>query len=204
MKRLSTLIGLALLASIAAASPGRATEAAGATAARATVERLYAALLDVMKRSEELSYDGRYAELDPVIQQVYDLPFMSAKTLGRHWKELSEEDRSRWVATFTRLTVSTYADRFDGYTGQQFEVLSVEPSSHETMMVRTRIVPTDDEPVDLDYRLRDEQGSWRIIDLFMNGTVSELALRRSEYSSVVKRDGFESLVASLEEKIGAP
>jgi len=204
MMRLSTLIGMALLISVAGSSPGNATEGSGATAARATVERLYAALLDVMKRSDELSYQGRYAELDPVIQQVYDLPFMSAKTLGRHWKQLSEEDRSRWVSIFTRLTVSTYADRFDGYTGQKFEVLSVEPSNYETMVVRTRIVPTDDDPVDLDYRLRDEQGSWRIIDIFMNGTVSELALRRSEYSSVVKRDGFEALLASLEEKIANP
>jgi phospholipid transport system substrate-binding protein len=102
------------------------------------------------------------------------------------------------------MTVSTYADRFDKYDGQQFEILAVEPSAHQTMMVRTRIVPSDDDPVELDYRLRGAGEGWRVIDLFMNGTVSELALRRSEYSSVFKRDGFESLLSSLEEKIIEP
>jgi phospholipid transport system substrate-binding protein len=200
--RLLLLLVPILLASVHAA-PGRADEAATG-AARASVEQLYATLQDVMQRGEQLSYEERYAELDPVIRQAYDLPFMSAKTLGRYWKDLSEQDRERWVSTFSRLTVSTYADRFGEYSGQQFEVLAVEPSGHETLMVRTQIVPTDEKPVDLDYRLRGADGSWRIIDVFMNGTVSELALRRSEYSSVFKRDGFESLLSSLEEKIASP
>jgi phospholipid transport system substrate-binding protein len=201
MARLTFAIVLVLLVSVVAAPGGAETANVDASAARATVERLYAALLDVMQHGEQLGYEERFAQLDPVVQQVYDLPFMSQKTLGRYWKDLSEQDRVRWVSTFTRLTVSTYAERFDGYAGQRFEVLSVDPSRHATQMVRTRIVPVDEEPVELDYRLRDEQGSWRIIDVFMNGTVSELALRRSEYSSVFKRDGFESLIDSLEEKI---
>ncbi len=81
--------------------------------------------------------------------------------------------------------------------------MSVEPARHQTLMVRTRILPEDEDPVELDYRLRNVEGSWRIIDVFMNGTVSELALRRSEYSSVFKREGFESLLSLLEEKIAS-
>ncbi len=204
MTRLLLVLILALLVSLEAA-PGRADEMeAGTAAARATVERLYAALLEVMQRGDRLAYQERYAQLDPVIQQAYDLPFMSAKTLGRYWKKLSDQERERWVSTFTRLIVSTYTDRFDEYSGQQFEVMGVEPSTHETLMVRSRIIPADEEPVELDYRLRNVEGSWRIIDVFMNGTVSELALRRSEYSSVFKRDGFEPLLSSLEEKSASP
>lgn len=199
------LVLVALLLTSLPAAPGRAEETpAAADRARATVEELYAALLEVMKSSDQLGYEQRYAQLDPVIQRVYDLPFMSAKVLGRYWKDLSEQDRERWVSTFTRLTVSTYADRFEGYDGQRFEILTVQPSRHETLMVRTRIVPTDEDPVELDYRLRGADGDWQIIDVFMNGTVSELALRRSEYSSVFKREGFESLLSSLEEKIASP
>jgi phospholipid transport system substrate-binding protein len=202
--RLLLLLVPLLLASLHAA-PGRADETeAGAAAARATVEQLYAALLEVMQRGEELAYEERYAQLDPVLQQAYDLPFMSAKALGRYWKGLSEQDRRRWISAFTGLTVSTYAHRFDEYSGQRFEILTVQPSRHETLIVRTQIVPVDEEPVELDYRLRGAEGDWRIIDVFMNGTVSELALRRSEYSSVFKRDGFEALLSSLEEKIASP
>jgi phospholipid transport system substrate-binding protein len=202
--RLLLVLVLVLLASLQAA-PGRADEMeAGTAAARASVERLYAALLEVMQRGDRLAYQERYAQLDPVIRQAYDLPFMSAKTLGRYWKELSDQERERWVSTFTRLIVSTYTDRFDEFSGQQFEVMSVEPSRHETLMVRTRILLVDEDPIELDYRLRKVEGSWRIIDVFMNGTVSELALRRSEYSSVFKRDGFEPLLSSLEEKSASP
>ena len=186
------------------AAPARAAETvAGAADARAPVDQLYSALLEVMQGGDQLGYQGRYARLDPVIRQVYDLPFMSAKALGRYWKELTEPDRERWTSTFTRMIVSTYADRFDEYSGQRFEVMDVEPSVQETFMVRTRILPADDEPVELDYRLHSVDGSWRIVDVFMNGTVSELALRRSEYSSVFKREGFESLLDSLEEKIAS-
>ena len=135
---LLALVTVALLASLHVA-PVRADETnPGASAARAGIEQFYASLLEVMKRSGELTYEERYAQLDPVVQQAYDLSFMSAKVLGRHWKGLSDQDRERWISTFTRLTISTYAERFDKYSGQQFEVLSAEPSRQETIMVRTR------------------------------------------------------------------
>jgi len=204
MRLRSVLAALVLLVPFPAA-PLRAEEAeTGSAAARAVVERFYAVLQEVMQHGAHLGYQGRYDRLDPVIRQVYDLPFLSSKTLGRYWKDLSEQDRERWVSTFSRLTVSTYADRFDKYSGQRFEILTAEPSQRETVMVRTRIVPVDEDPVELDYRLSGADGSWRVIDVFMNGTVSELALRRSEYSSVFKRDGFESLLSSLEGKIISP
>lgn len=205
MRLRSALAPLVVLLVSLPAAPLRAEEAeTGSAAARAVVERFYASLQEVMQHGPHLGYQGRYDRLDPVIRQVYDLPFLSAKTLGRHWKDLSDQDRERWVSTFSRLTVSTYADRFDKDSGQRFEILTAEPSQRETVMVRTRIVPVGEAPVQLDYRLSGADGSWRVIDVFMNGTVSELALRRSEYSSVLKRDGFESLLSSLEGKIVSP
>jgi phospholipid transport system substrate-binding protein len=168
---------------------------------RAPVERLYGALSAIVPEAGELGYAGRHARLEPVIREAYDLPFMAAKSLGRHWSELSEADRERFVDVFSRLTVATYADRFDRSGPQGFEVLAMEPAAQGTSLVRTRIVPEGDEPVELDYRVRKRGDAWRIIDVFLNGTVSELAVRRSEYSGIVKRDGFAALVAALEKKI---
>lgn len=187
------LIGLAFGA--AKAGPEERLE----TEARGSVERLYTALIDAMKGGH--GYAGRYARLGPVLEDVYDLPFLAEKSLGRHWRGLSEEERLRWVDTFSRLTISIYADRFDRYSGERFEVLGSEPMPHETFLVGTRLVQSNGESVRLNYRMRQRNGRWRIIDVYLNGTVSELALRRSEYSSVVKRDGFQSLVEALEEKI---
>ncbi len=192
---LATTLGVAGLA-----APGLGAEPAGDP--KAPVERLHAGLDQAMRRAEELGFEGRYELLDPVLSGAYDLEWMAAKSLGRHWKKLSMEERTRWTALFRELTVSTYADRFDGFTGERFETMSVEPSAQETLLVHTRIVRTDGDPVALDYRVRARQNGFRIIDVYLEGTVSELALRRSDYSALVKREGFDSLVDAIEEKIG--
>ncbi len=176
--------------------------AGGAMEAAACVERLHGVLLDVMKNAETLGYSGRVHRLEPAVNNAYNLGFMARKSVGRHWKELSEEDRTRFLDLFGGLTVANYAGRFTGWTGEEFETLGFEPGVHETMLVRTRIVRPDDEDVALDYRLHQtSENGWRIIDVYMNGTISELAMRRSEYSAMLRREGFPALVEALDKKI---
>jgi phospholipid transport system substrate-binding protein len=165
------------------------------------VETLHAELLGVMEQAVELGYEGRYEKLAPVLKEHFDISFMAQKSVGRHWKSMGEDDRQRLVATFTCFTIANYAGRFDGYSGQHFETLGQEPSIHDTVVVHTRLVDPGDDPVQLDYRLRPVDGGWKIIDVYLNGTVSELALRRSEYSSLIQREGFAALIAALVEKI---
>ena len=100
-----------------------------------------------------------------------------------------------------RYLITNYAGRFTGYSGQQFETLGDEPALRNTVLVRTQIVDPDDDPVLLDYRLREVGGSWKIIDVFWNGTVSELARLRAEYSTVIQRDGMDGLLSALDDKI---
>ncbi len=171
---------------------GSATEVVG---------QLHTALLRVMKHAEELGYQGRYDELAPVLERSFNLAYMARKAIGRHWNKLSEEDQRSLVKTFTTLTVANYAGRFEGYSGQDFQTLSEEPAIHDTRVVHTRLVQPGDENIQLDYRLRKSEAGWQIIDVFLNGTVSELALRRSEYSAVIKREGFDALIAAIDEKI---
>jgi phospholipid transport system substrate-binding protein len=172
-------------------------------ALRAPVERLYDTLADVMKRAGELGFEGRYRELEPVITRSYDLPFMAELILGRQWDALTPEQQQRWLDAFARFTVSTYADRFDGFAGERFEVGFVDAGAQGTALVHTTLLRTDGDPVKLDYRLRQNAGDWRIIDVYLSGTVSELALRRSEYAGLMRREGFDSLLAALRKKIAA-
>ena len=165
------------------------------------VSTLNGALLDVLKRAETLGYQGRYDRLRPVMTDVFDLDFMAEKSLGRHWKDLGEDDRKRWVALFRDFTVATYAANFDKYSGQSFELLGEEPGGNETILVKTRVVNPGGDNVELSYRLQQSAPSWRIVDVYLKGTVSELALRRSDYSSLIEREGFEALVTSLRNKI---
>jgi phospholipid transport system substrate-binding protein len=172
-----------------------------ADSAAPVIDKFHATLLDVMKEAKTLGYDGRYERLFPVIRELFDLPFMAEKSVGRHWKSAGEKNQKALVSTFSRFTAANFAGRFDGYSGQSFRTLGVEPATYGTVLVHTRLDEPNDEGVALDYRLRMVDGQWRIIDIYLNGTVSELALRRSEYSALIQREGFEALLAKLDERI---
>jgi phospholipid transport system substrate-binding protein len=207
------LAALAFCAVALAPAAGRADDAAAASDAaaaasdaaevRAPVERLYGGLSDVMKRSGSLDFAGRYQSLEPIVGESFDLPFMAELILGRPFKALAPEQQATWIETFARLTTSTYADRFDSDSGVRFEIDRVEPGAQGTSLVRTRLLRTDGDPVKLDYRMRKAASGWRISDVFLSGTVSELALRRSEYGALMRREGFDALLAAVRKKIAA-
>jgi phospholipid transport system substrate-binding protein len=190
----------------ASAQPAPAAAPAAAPVAgepRAVVERLHAGLLDVMKRAKTLGYEGRRRELEPLVGETYDLAFMARTAAGKHWRTLDEAQQAALVDAFSRMTVASYAGRFTDWKGERFETRAEDDGGQGTKLVRTALVASDGVTTQLDYRLRPADGGWRVIDVFLNGTVSELALRRSEYGAVMDREGFDALVASLETKIAA-
>lgn len=186
---------------LAALLPAAALYAEPAPGPRAVIETLEGVYLDVMKQATALGYEGRFAKLEPALGRAFDFPAMARLSIGGRWKDLTPEQQERLVRTFTKLSVATYAGRFTGFSGEKFEVLGEEPSTQGTVLVRTRVVIPDKTPVQLDYRLRAGPDGWRVIDVFLDGTVSELALRRSEYTTLLDRDGFDGLLTALDGKI---
>lgn len=198
--------GLRTLLAAACATLGLAATARGEAIAPTSapiqvVEKLHAALLGVMKDADKLGYQGRFERLAPVLKETYDTPFMAEKSVGRHWKQATPAEQTALVETFSRFMIANYAGRFDGYSGQSFQTMGEEPSAQGTVLVRTRLIEPQGEGVQLNYRLRSEQGTWKIIDVYLNGTVSELALRRSEYASLIKREGWNAVIAALDQRI---
>lgn len=193
----------AVAADPAAAAPAKTVSAESAADSPVPmIETFHAGLLDIMKDAKTLGFEGRVEKLGPLMSRTFDLEFMASKTVGRHWGTLSPDDKQRWIETFTRFTTANYAGRFKGYTGEQFVTLGTEDAGHDTRLVLTRIKVPNDEPVELNYRVMQEKsGQWRVIDVYLDGKVSELTLRRSEYASALKRDGFEQLCDSVETKI---
>lgn len=183
------------------ASPQAAVATAAASSPVPTIEAFHAGLLQIMKDAKTLGFQGRIEKLEPLMAKTFDLDFMASKTVGRHWATLSAADKQRWAETFTRFTTANYAGRFTGFTGEEFVTLGVENAARDTRLVRTKIVVPNDETVELNYRVMLRDGQWRVIDVYLNGKVSELALRRSEYASALKREGFDGLVTSVETKI---
>jgi phospholipid transport system substrate-binding protein len=191
----------AALANPTSGEPAATGATAPATAPSARIDALHERLLDVMKNAVELGYEGRESALRTIIPSYFDVDFMARKSLGRHWNGADAEGRRRYLETFTRFMIANYAGRFDGYSGQSFETLGQEAAPLDTVIVRSRLLDPEGENVDLNYRMRQVDGAWRIIDVFLDGTVSELALRRSEFVSIVKRENLDALLVALDQKI---
>ena len=163
------------------------------------IDHFHAVLIDVMKHAGALGFEGRREKLAPVLDATYDFPTMAQRSLSTSWAKLDADQRERFTSAFRALTLRTYATRFDGYDNERFETLGEEPSIAKTVIVRT-VLHTTAEDVHLDYRLRSTNAGYRVIDVYLSGTVSELALRRAEYTSVLEREGFDALLSALERK----
>jgi len=179
----------------------RCAGARAAGSASGVVEGFYKVLLDVMKQATSLGFEGRYRRLQPAIEAANDLPLMIRLAIGPPWNSLTPDQQKRLLEAFRRFTISTYAGRFDGYDGERFEIRGEVPAQNGAVLVQTRLVQTKDEPVELNYLLHPVDGSWRIIDVFLSGTISELATRRAEFTSVLRRDGADGLVTVIEHKV---
>ena len=165
------------------------------------IETMHAGMLEVMRTAATTTFEERAAKLQPVIDTAYDLDFMGRKSLGKSFDVLSPEDQKRWLELFHTFMVANYAGRFTSFSGQKFETLGEEPAAQDTVLVRTRLVDPGKENVDLAYRMRQQDGAWKVIDVYLKGTVSELALRRSDFTAILDREGFPALIANLDGKI---
>ena len=184
-----------------AAMSGLAVDPASVHPSVPVVETLHASLIEIMKTADQLGYEGRREALAPVLSDSFDLDFMAMKSIGRSWKKLSEEEQARWLEAFERLTCANYAGRFHGHSGQAFETRDVIPGANDTMVVQTILLNPAGDDVELNYRLVETEQGWRVIDVYLDGTVSELALRRAEYSAVLKREGFHGLVVEVDRHV---
>ena len=192
------LRGLSILAGFLLADAALAVEK---SAPVHVIEKLHDGMIDVMRTASSASFEARAERLAPLLDSSFDLDFMARKSLGRSFDALGEGDQKSWIALFRRFMVANYAGRSTSYSGQSFATLGEDPAAQDTVLVRTRLVDPGRENMDLGYRLRQNGGSWEIIDVYLNGTVSELALRRSDFTAILDRDGFPALVASVEAKI---
>jgi len=126
---------------------------------------------------------------------------MARVTTGRYWRDFTDDQKQQVVAAFRDLSIATYAARFDGSSGQRFEILGEEPASAGSVCVNNRIVPASGEPIRVDYLPRQDGGQWRVIDVYLKSSVSELAVRRAEFSNTLAKSGFDGLIADLKAKV---
>ena len=192
---------LATLTLVLSLTIGVFVESAAALALdpQANVRGFYDTLLGTMKNGQILGQSGRYARLAPVVDRVFDVASMTRLAIGSSWAKLPPAQQQQLIEAFRHYIAATYADRFDSYSGEQLQVTGEQPYNAD-VIVQTKIVKSDGETTTLNYLMRQNQGSWRISDVYLDGTISQLAVQRSEFNSILRREGVDGLVMALNRK----
>ncbi len=163
---------------------------------------LYSTLLQTMRNGPALGAQGRYERLMPVIRQVFDVELMTRLSVGPAWTGLTPAQRQQATDAFARYIAAVYADRFDSYSGERLEVTGTQPST-AGQIVKSVIVKSDGEQVHINYLMRQTGAGWQIADVYLNGTISELATRRSEFAAILRSRGIDGLISTLNGKAAA-
>jgi phospholipid transport system substrate-binding protein len=152
-----------------------------------------------MKSGRSLGQSGRFARLEPVIRRTFDIATMARLSVGSSWAMLSEAQRQQVIESFGRYISAIYADRFDSYARQKLQVTGEQPAAGG-MMVKSQIIKANGEPVNVDYMTRRNGDTWLISDIYLDGAISEVTTRRSEFAAILKNEGIDGLIAALNRK----
>jgi phospholipid transport system substrate-binding protein len=152
-----------------------------------------------MKNGRTLGESGRFTQLEPVIRRTFDIPSMARLSIGPAWAGLGDAQRQQVIESFGRYISAIYADRFDSYAGQKLQVTDEQPNG-TGVMVRSQIIKANGEPVKVDYMMRRNGANWVISDVYLDGAISEVATRRSEFAAILRNEGIDGLIAALNRK----
>ena len=144
----------ASVAAIALAGFASVSTAGQAADPAARIDGLYGALLDTMRQAKQLGVKGRYEKLAPILYKTYDLAGMSRVAVGQSWDALQPAQQAALEDAFSRMTIATYASRFDDFSGERFEVLQTVDQPGGAKLVKTQIVQSSGKPVVLNYLMR--------------------------------------------------
>ncbi len=172
------------------AAPGPAT----------VVGEFHDQLLAAMKRAEAENVKQRFDTLSPAVDNAFDLERMIRVAGGSQWESADAAQRATLLKAFRRLSIATYASQFDGYSGERFEMVGDRPGPQDTVLVQTRIVGAEDLNAGLTYVMKETNSRWLIADILLDNSVSQLAVRRSEYRRILADSGIDGLVKTLNRK----
>ena len=192
-----------LLSGALAALLAPATARAGAdfAAVTAPIAMLDNGLTAVMKAGDATPFAQRFAILEPVVDKVFDLPRIVAITVGFDWGGFKPEDQQSLLSVFRRYTIASYVANFDSYNGQQFRILPGLRAVGAEQVVSTQLVSRDGTARRIDFVMLEDGGRWQVVDVLLDGTISQVAVQRSDFHSLLASGGAPALIAGLKKKV---
>jgi phospholipid transport system substrate-binding protein len=176
---------------------GATAQAAAADPAAQQVDGLDAALLEAMKAGKSQSVRERYRRLEPAVVRAFDFATMTRFAIGPSWASVAPAQQQQLTDALQRLTVASYAHNFSGYSGQRFELDPNVVTRGPDKVVTTHLISPGDAPVPIAYRMRQAGGTWKVIDVFYNGAISQLTTRRADFAATLASGGAPALLAHI-------
>jgi phospholipid transport system substrate-binding protein len=188
---------LAGLLMISAALPARAQEAD----AKVFVEKLANTAITTMT-NKGLSDGDRAQRFRQLFVSSFDIPEISRFVMGRYWRTATPEQQQQFLKEFEEIQVLTWANRFKDYEGISHQVTNVAADGERGVIVDSRLQRANQDPLAIQWRLRQAEGTYKVLDLVVAGTSMAITLR-SEYASVIQGNGgVDGLLALMRKKIG--
>ena len=181
----------------------------GAANLTAPIQALDDGLLEVMRAGKPTPFRDRFHMLAPTVDRVFDLAGILMVSVGPRWTTVDQAQQTALMRVFRRFTVASYVDNFDSYADERFDIAPDLRAIGADQVVSTTLVPTSDDPIRIDYVMRHEEDAWKVVDVLLDGTISRVAVQRSDFRGVLEQGGAPALIASLERKVadlagGAP
>ncbi|OYY67350.1 ABC transporter substrate-binding protein [Sphingomonas sp. 28-63-12] len=173
------------------------TAALAQDAARAPVQTLSDGLITIMKAGKKAGFAARAGQIAPIVDKSFDLPLLTRLAVGPAWTDAAAADRTALVAAMRKLTINQYASNFDGWSGQAFVIDPKVDTRGTDRLVKTVLTQPKESGVSISYRLRQSGGDWRIIDVFYQNSISQLATRRADFEAILAKGGVKALVGHV-------
>jgi phospholipid transport system substrate-binding protein len=168
-----------------------------ADAAVNAMQTYYSRLVATMRQASSLNVQSRYQRLAPILASAFDFSTMTRLSVGPAFHSASGGQQAALRQAFERFMGAYYANRIDGYSGEQFEVDPAVENRGGGKVIKTRLVrPGGGGSTEIDYLM----SGTRVIDIYLDGTISEVAARRSEFASIMASGGTDALLRALHEK----
>jgi phospholipid transport system substrate-binding protein len=202
----SAMMALASLGMvIAVARPALAAEAASRSsmAPDALVQSVSTEVLDSIKSDPALhkgDFDKLQKLIDDKVAPYVDFDRMTRLSVGPGWRNATPEQRQALIREFRTYVLRTYSGALSKVTDHQVKMRPFKMQDSDTdVMVRTQVVPSAGDPIQLDYRLEKTDSGWKIYDVTILG-VSMVGTFRNAFASEVNQGGVDGLIKALADR----
>lgn len=188
-----------IVAVIATVLLGSVPLRAQSSTAVAHIQTYYQQLMPTIQQAGRLSVRERDKRFTPAITAAFDLATMTRLAVGPAWAGFSSGQQAAVRDAFARFLIADYASQVSNYSGESFVV---DPQSTPEVrgggeIVKTKLLQPGGRTVSINYLVRNG----RVIDVYLNGTISDLATRRDEFASIIASGGADALIKRLNERI---